>query len=416
MKYQRGRQFLPTWLLVLCVVFGAHIRPVAALDKHLAQVTDLAGQVHAGTLIELTDTKLRLDAKPPISLKRDEILRLDWQNQPGGLLEDSPQLLLANGDRLGILPNGIDEEALRGSWNQFPAWPEVKVPLETLRGAVLLPQRGLLERSRILARLRDQKQTQDVLYLANGDRLAGQLEGLKKKFFQLKTAAGKTMLGVDAVQAFGMNPELTSFPTVKEPQTLAILEDGSQLAIGALKLVGGTELHCRAAFGADLIIPLEKVISLQFLGGRVVYLSDLEPSEFLSTPYLTRVWPLRRNQNAIGGPLRLGDREYSRGLGVHGQSLVTYDLKGEFATFQATVGIDAAAEGRGSVVFRVLADGKPIFTSDIVRGKTAPVPIGPLSMQSIKRLTLSVDFADEGDLLDHADWCDAVLIRSAAGL
>jgi hypothetical protein len=383
-----------------------------AIDKHPVQLTDLSGKIQAGQLTELSEKTIRIDAKPPVSWKREEVLRLDWLSQPAGLLEDSPQLLLANGDRLGIVPSQIDEESLTGTWKQFPAWPEVKVPLETLRGVVLLPQRGLLERSRLLARLRDQKETHDVFYLANGDRLLGQLEGLQQKTFQLKTVAGKTTLAVEAVQAFGMNPELTSFPAVKGTLALLTLEDGSQLTVGALKLEEGMELRCRATFGADLLISLEKVISLQFLSGQVTYLSDLDPVEFHSTPYLTRTWPLRKNQNTVGGPLRLGGREYPRGLGMHSQGLATYDLKSEYASFQATIGIDAAAEGRGSVIFRVLADEKPVFTSEIIRGQTAPVRIGPLSMQNVKRLSLAVDFADEGDILDYADWCDALLIRS----
>ena len=72
---------------------------------------------------------------------------------------------------------------------------------------------------------------------------------------------------------------------------------------------------------------------------------------------------------------------------------------------------NAVTEGQGSVIFRVLADGKPLFTSDVVRGKTPPVVVGPLSVKDVNQLTLSVDFADHGDILDHADWCDAVLIR-----
>lgn len=399
-------------LLALWGAFGTQFQSAKAQDQLLVQVTDLAGKVQSGELKQLSESTIQIDTKPALTWKRDEVLRLDWLSRPSGLLEDSPQLLLANGDRLGIRPTEIDEEFLRGVWTQYPAWPEVKVPLETLRGAVLSPQRGLLERSRTLSRLRDQKDLHDVFYLTNGDRLSGQLEGLQDSMLKLKTAAGKTTLAVDAVQAFGMNPELTSFPAVKGPLVLMVLEDGSQLSMGSLKLESGRELHGRAAFGADLQIPLEKIVSLQFLGGRVTYLSDLEPVEYVSTPYLSRTWPLKRNQNAVGGPLRLSGREYARGLGMHGQAVVNYDLKGEYATFQATIGIDTVAEGRGSVIFRVLADGMPVFTSQIVRGKTAPITVGPLPMQNVKRLTLGVDFADEGDILDHADWCDALLIKS----
>lgn len=398
-------------LLFFCALLGIQIQ-AAAVEKRLVQVTDMSAKVHTGKLIELTETTVQIEATPTASWKRADVLRLDWPNQPSGLLEESPQLLLANGDRLGIAPTAMDEEFLRGKWKEFPAWPTVKVPLETLRGAILLPQRGLLERSRMLSRLRDQKEAHDIFYLANGDRLLGQMEVLEDKTLRLKTGTGQTTLAVEAVQAFGMNPELTSFPASKGSVALLFLEDGSQLTVGSLRLENEAELlHCRATFGSDLQIPVEKILSLQFLNERAVFLSDLEPAEYLSTPYFTRTWPLQRNRNTIGGPLRLEHREFARGLGVHGQALVTYDLKAVYSSFQATIGIDAVAEGRGSVIFRVLADGKPVFTSEIVRGKASPISIGPLSMEGVKRLSLSTDFADEGDILDHADWCDALLIK-----
>lgn len=388
----------------------------AATDGYSAepqvQLTDLKGQVHSGELTELNEGALRLGSKPGTSWKRSDVLRLDWPRRPSGLLEDSPQLLLANGDRLGILPVEINEESLSGTWHQFPAWSEIQVPLETLRGGILLSPRGLLERARSLARLRDQQEKQDLFYLVNGDRLPGQLESLQKNAFQLQTNVGMSTLAVETVKSFGMNPELTSFPAAKTPQSLLFLEDGSQITINDFKLVNDSELQCQAAFGADLVVPIEQIVSLQFLGGAIEFLSDLEPVEFISTPYLNRKWPLRKNQNAIGGPLRLAGREYARGLGMHSQAVCDYDLKGEYISFQATVGIDAAADGRGSVIFRVLTDGKTVFTSEILRGKSAPISIGPLSLDGVKRLTLAVDFADEGDILDHANWCDALMIKA----
>lgn len=418
--------------LIGCLVSSNGVERALAQAPTAVRVQDLAGQTRSGKLIEISDSNIRMEGQPVIDWKRLDVLRIDWLSQPESLLEDSPQLLLANGDRLGIRPTSMTEELLRGKWEKFPAWPDVEVPLETLRGALLNPPRNALERSQAIVRLRDQQETQDCFYLSNGDRLLGQLEGFEvpmpndtaegdatkatiqaaKGSFRLTTATGKITLAAATVRSFGMNPELTSFPPTKGLSALLTLNDGSLLTVHSVRLDGKGTLHCHAAFGSEMTFPVEHLVSLQFLGDRIVYLSDLDPEQFTSTPYLSRTWPLKRNQNAIGGPPRLGAREYARGLGMHSQSLATYSLGGKYLSFQTTIGIDGVTEGRGSVIFRVLADGKPLFTSDVVRGKTAPIKVGPLPMTGVQKLTLAVDFADQGDILDHADWCDAVLIKA----
>ncbi len=407
-RLQYDTRTLPALVACCYLLFPtlAHADPAVTV-----RVQNLSGQTKAGKLIEISGSKIRITAESATDWNRAEVLRIDWVPQPDALLDDAPQLLLANGDRLGLRPQSIDAESLVGQWVRFPAWPEVAVPLETVRGALLIPPRNPLERSQMIVRLRDQRETQDIFFLSNGDRLPGQLESFGKNAFELTVATGKINVPVATVRGFGMNPELTSFPPAKGSQALLSLSDGSLLTVGDVEFADKKGLSCRAAFGAELHFPPEHLVSLQFLGSRIVFLSELEPKEYVSTPYLARTWPLRRNQNAVGGPLRLGDKEYPRGLGLHSQSLVTYNLDKKYAAFQATIGIDAVTEGRGSVIFRVLADGKPVFTSEVVRGKTPAIAVGPIPMKDVGQLTLAVDFADQGDILDHADWCDALLIK-----
>jgi hypothetical protein len=61
------------------------------------------------------------------------------------------------------------------------------------------------------------------------------------------------------------------------------------------------------------------------------------------------------------------------------------------------------------VVFRVLVDGHERFASPILRGGDAPVPVS-VDVRGAKKLELMVDYADRGDVLDHADWLDARLV------
>jgi endo-alpha-N-acetylgalactosaminidase len=78
--------------------------------------------------------------------------------------------------------------------------------------------------------------------------------------------------------------------------------------------------------------------------------------------------------------------------------------------FESLVGIDDSTLGGGSVRFRVLIDGKEKFASPIIRGGDTPLPVS-VDVTGAKELELLVDYADRADVLDHADWLNARLIR-----
>ncbi|NOZ57004.1 MAG: hypothetical protein GXO73_09495, partial [Calditrichaeota bacterium] len=84
-----------------------------------------------------------------------------------------------------------------------------------------------------------------------------------------------------------------------------------------------------------------------------LFLSDLEPVE------ATAGWgTVRRDRSSDGGPLRIGGKRFSRGLGTHAESDIVYRLNGLFERFEAVVGVDDETHGRGSVVFEVFGDGR----------------------------------------------------------
>ena len=78
------------------------------------------------------------------------------------------------------------------------------------------------------------------------------------------------------------------------------------------------------------------------------------------------------------------------------------------------VAVDDSAGKKGSVTFGVyvLREGKwtPAYTSEVVRGGEPPRPASA-DVRGAESLALTVDFADRGDELDHADWIDARLVR-----
>lgn len=108
-----------------------------------------------------------------------------------------------------------------------------------------------------------------------------------------------------------------------------------------------------------------------------------------------------------GNAITLNGVEYSRGLGVHANSTVTYNLEGKYERFLSDIGVDDEVGNSGSVTFTVLLDGKQIYTSGLMNGTSANKSID-VSVVGGKQLTLTVSQdADNGQ--DHASWGGARL-------
>jgi hypothetical protein len=116
----------------------------------------------------------------------------------------------------------------------------------------------------------------------------------------------------------------------------------------------------------------------------------------------------------LGESLTAGGQQYLKGIGMHSAARLTYLLDGKYRRFEATAALDDSAQNRGSSTFGVylLRDGawKQAAVSDVVRGGDPPEPLS-VDVRGAEMLTLTVDFADRGDELDHADWLDARLIK-----
>jgi hypothetical protein len=210
------------------------------------------------------------------------------------------------------------------------------------------------------------------------------------------------------------------------PKTLfAIVQmtDGTALQGTIAELKGGA-LTFTDLYGNVRKVGAGSVGGLYFKNGRVMYLSDLagdsvravENANYIRDPAKThpsdKAFPWQRDRNVKWGKLSIRDREFRKGIGVHSKSELTFDVAGAYAKFEAMVGIDDCARDAecGSVVFVVLADGKKIWDSGPVtwrdRAKTVSVPIA-----GAQKLTLLVDWGEDFESGDYADWALARVIK-----
>jgi hypothetical protein len=191
---------------------------------------------------------------------------------------------------------------------------------------------------------------------------------------------------------------------------------GGLVISGLWKDLDATTWKVETAWGQTLDLPATDVRGVRFRGGQMTYLSDLEPSKVEETPFFGRRSPWRKDVNLAGGPLKIDGRAYEHGLAVHSRSSLTYDLEGQYVTFEAMIGFDESAKGLGRVDCRIFADDKELYANPDLRADAPPVKL-TLSVAKAQRLKLVVDFGPDQDTGDRFIWANARLFRSppAAG-
>lgn len=114
------------------------------------------------------------------------------------------------------------------------------------------------------------------------------------------------------------------------------------------------------------------------------------------------------------GPITLSGTVYAHGVGTHAPSELLIDLKREATRFIATVGLDDARIGKGSIRFHVYADHALRAETPVMHGGDPPKRID-VDVKGARYLQLVVDDADDGIDNDHADWADArIVLRPGA--
>jgi hypothetical protein len=194
------------------------------------------------------------------------------------------------------------------------------------------------------------------------------------------------------------------------PPTMAriTLADGGRIHGEILSLDAST-LKVRIPAGAEISIARSGVLRIDVRSDRLLFLSDLDPARVEEIPFFDTVWPHRRDRSLDGGPIRLKGQTYEKGLGVHSRCLLTYDLPPRAETFFSVIGIDDETEGLGDVVFRVHGDEEVLFDSGRITAKDEPRTVR-LDIRGRQRIVLEVDFGEDLDIGDHADWADAHVI------
>lgn len=278
--------------------------------------------------------------------------------------------------------------------------------------------------------------TSDVLYISAGEGL-DRAEGLVEAFdsdglvFEDSRVGRRTYpwtrvaaLFIAKMESGGVGtdsprPEggagASGAPERLDPVVVALV-GGGRLS-GRLRSLDALHVELSREPGGPLSLPAELATEVALADGSFVYLSDLPVADggpvSLFGDDLGFTWPHRVDQAVDGGPLRVAGHEEARGLGVHAPSRLTWRLDGGHAQFRFGLGVDDSGVGTersGSVRFRVLGDGRPLYESGLVRAGQPALNPPALAVAGVRELVLEVD--PDGDfVLDRADWLRPLLVR-----
>ena len=248
------------------------------------------------------------------------------------------------------------------------------------------------------------------------DRIDGTLVAFSKSGVTFDGALGEQLFEWKEVAALFIEvfEEEESSSLAGEVPVVVDLVDSSRLA-GALISLDEDLLKLRFE-GSELELATWSVAEVLVDDGKLQFLSDLTPVRVEEgSPFgddLGMQWPYRVDRSVTGEPLRVGGEVHRRGLGVHAPSKLTWNLDGQWTKLRGMVALDDQVRrlpAEGSVIFRILLDGKKAWESGILHGGDSPAPIPAIELKGAAKLTLEVDMATEFHVADRADWIRVLL-------
>lgn len=392
------------FVAVLCVAAG----PPTAESASSFQLLTVDG-LHIGTqtFSIAPDGALSLDAGATDAPKLDDLLTLSPPpaSQPAAPPAGAALLFLADGGRLHGRIVAAAERGIRVDFAIAPAQTVAFEALAAIRVATSPNARADAELAERLDRRDDKHDVAIVLGADGPTALPGVLEALSATEWDFRVGQRRRRGPIDRLYAV----VLAAATSAPRPALRVHLRSGDDFGARLLS-ADAAAVQLTTPFAAALRLDWSAVERLEFRSPRVEFLSDLKPVRVESRGTFGHPWPWRADAGLFGGPLRIGERLFAKGLATHAYSRLTYDLNEPFQRFDAVVGLDAADAPAGCAIFRVLVDDKPAFDSGPIRAADPPRDLS-VPLAGARRLAIVLDFGPDLDLGDRGVWGQARLVR-----
>jgi hypothetical protein len=201
-------------------------------------------------------------------------------------------------------------------------------------------------------------------------------------------------------------------PNPDAPNPLCKVTDAvGNLLVAADVVLNADGLAVTTVSGTHVTVRDAKLLAkLDFSKGKLAYLSDLTPTRDAVTlateddDLYARFVRYRKDLNLDNGAIRLGGKQYAKGLTLHAGTQLTYDVGGDYKELRATLGVDDGVETDSPVEVIVEGDGRELFRGTVSR-KDPPRPLA-VDVRGVRDLRVNVratgllDFGAQAALAD----------------
>jgi len=313
-------------------------------------------------------------------------------------------LYLRGGDRLRGAVTGDGDHVRLDS----PVVVGLRVHLDDVAAVRFGRLLGALQASFGEAFDREMKRGRDVIVIQRDTRpfpVNGRVLGIGESALNVRVEGDLRDLDFARVYGFIRTPD-------RPPTTPPGVRARVHLAGGERVTLPLERVTAEAVEGGGVRVAREHVERIEFLGDHIAHLGEFDPIDVKHVALFGEPPPCRPDGMALGGPLRIANRTYERGLGTLSYSRIEYVLGGRWESFFVRCGIDDAAGPEGDAIFRILGDGKVL--AEIRRRRGERPEAVRVDVAGVDRLVLE-NLPGESYVSDFCDWAEARVFNTRAG-
>ena len=403
-----GPLLVSSWLTPAALVAAAFASPEVRVE---AVPTD--GPAVSGELLAIAGEGVSLSAPAgapeEVRFAFDSLAELRFPAAAGSAARPDAAVTLRGGSTLPVAAVTLEDGELAAT---TPGLGSFTTPGRAVRAIRFRPLAGAdLERWEELV---GSNPDGDLVVVRRGerlDRLVGSVGGVGEETVTFLLNGSEIPLPRGRANFIGLIFRAT--PVDAKPRAVVKPHVGGELRAAQLSADASGALAVTLIDGPTLTLPAAGVAAVDFASGSATPLSELptrEPSE-TTLGWADDPWPVGRDRNLEGEPIRIAGRSFERGLVLHAPAELTWKLPKGTARLRATAGIEDARRslGVGEVTLTISGDGRELFSGRLTHADE-PVELD-VDLTGVRTLAVAVGVGDDPFAGDHLALGNARITR-----